>query len=291
MQNKIPCAAQQLNQLEPAVIQSVAEVAAFTVGNQYLLENRVRILEADDVHISAAVVGNSGLYKQTIWLRAGSLVMECTCPLGEQPFCRHCVAVLLEYHQSDHSRAPSAAPDRRAVEEPPSEPEETASGLGLTLREVTIFIDWLQPAIKALERGQELPGASDLKPGEVLGWVQAIQKLQERWHRSDEKQRALETDLHARETQLAQVTQQLEASKQEATKARTECEKSQRELDSCRGTLTRLAEMARELDLLDGQIRSMAGDIINKGSMLDGQAASLKEVSAALHALSKPPAQ
>jgi uncharacterized Zn finger protein len=289
MQNKIPCAAQQLNQLEPAVIQSVADAAAFTVGNQYLLENRVRILEADDVQISAAVIGNSGLYKQTIRLKAGSLVTKCSCPLAEQPFCRHCVAVLLEFHRSDHARAPSVAPERSALDEPVSEPEETTSPLGIKLREMTVFIDWVQMTVQALDRGHTLPAIPELGRGEVLGWIRAIQGLDERRQRSEEKLLALEYDLSAREAQLHRMTQQVEASTEKATQAQEACEKMQREVASFRGALSRVAEVTKEIDRLDSEIKGLAGDLVKKGSMLDGQAVSLKKVSESLHALLKPP--
>lgn len=289
MHNKIPCGAQQLNQLEPAVIQSVADAAAFTVGNQYLLENRVRILEADDVQISAAVIGNSGLYKQAIRLKAGSLVTKCSCPLAEQPFCRHCVAVLLEYHRSDHSRGPAVAPDRSVLDEPVSEPEETASPLGIKLREMTVFIDWVQMTVQALDRGHALPAIPDLGRGEVLGWIQAIQGLDERRQRNEEKLLALEYDLSAREAQLHRMAQQVEASNEKATQAQEASEKMQREVANFRGALSRVAEVTKEIDRLDSEIKVIAGDLVKKGSMLDGQSVSLKKVSESLHALLKPP--
>jgi hypothetical protein len=291
MQNKIPCAARQLNQLKPAVIKKVADGSAFSVGRQYVSENRVRILEADDVKISSAVIGNSGLYKQTIRLKAGSLLTECTCPLGEQPFCRHCVAVLLEFHRSTQPTEPAVLPEDQIIDEPVLEPEETPSALGPKLREMTVFIDWLQLAIKALEREQELPEAPDLKPGEVLGWVQAIQGLEERRHRSEEKQLALEEDLGAREAQLQSMTERLEASAKKATQAQEACEKMQGEVASFRGALSRVAEVTKELDRLDNEIKVIAGDLVRKGSLLDGQAISLKKVSGAIHTLLKPPAQ
>src|SRR5438270_801763 len=68
MRNKIPCSAERLSLLDPSMIQAVVDRNAFHIGNQYLSENRVRIVEADDSQISSAVIGNSGLYEQTIRL-------------------------------------------------------------------------------------------------------------------------------------------------------------------------------------------------------------------------------
>ena len=105
MRNKIPCSADRLSLLDPPMIQGVVDRNAFHLGNQYLSENRVRIVEADEAQISSAVIGNSGLYEQTIRLKDGHLVSKCSCSLPEEPMCRHCIAVLLEYHRWVQPRA------------------------------------------------------------------------------------------------------------------------------------------------------------------------------------------
>ena len=99
MRNKIPCSAERLSLLDPPMIQGVVDRNAFHLGSQYLSENRVRIVEANEAQISSAVIGNSGLYEQTIRLKDGHLVSKCSCSLPEEPMCRHCIAVLLEYHR------------------------------------------------------------------------------------------------------------------------------------------------------------------------------------------------
>ncbi len=73
MRGKISCSAQRLSLLEPSMIQSVVEPPAFQIANQYLAENRVRIVEADESQISSVVIGNSGVYDQTVRLKDGSL--------------------------------------------------------------------------------------------------------------------------------------------------------------------------------------------------------------------------
>ena len=57
MRNKIPCSAERLSLLDPPMIQSVVDRGAFQIGSQYLAENRVRIVEADESQISSAVIG------------------------------------------------------------------------------------------------------------------------------------------------------------------------------------------------------------------------------------------
>jgi len=88
------------------MVQSVVGGHVFKLGNQYLSENRVRILESGVEHISAEVDGTYGVYSQSIRLKAGTLTTKCSCPASEQPFCRHCVAVLLEFHKSQVVETP-----------------------------------------------------------------------------------------------------------------------------------------------------------------------------------------
>ncbi|MFO0774961.1 MAG: hypothetical protein U0172_09880 [Nitrospiraceae bacterium] len=99
MRNTIPCTAGQIGLLEPAMIESIVEAKAFQRGHEYFKAGRVRLLEANDRDVTATVRGNSGTYEQTVRLRDGNLVTACTCSLIEQPMCRHCVAVLLEFHR------------------------------------------------------------------------------------------------------------------------------------------------------------------------------------------------
>ncbi len=85
MRNKIPSSAERLSRLDPPMIQVVVDRNAFHIGNQYLSENRVRIVEDDDAQISSSVIGNSGLYEQTIRLKEGHLISKCSCSLPEEP--------------------------------------------------------------------------------------------------------------------------------------------------------------------------------------------------------------
>jgi len=291
MRSKIPCSADKLSLLVPNMIQAVVGPSAFKMGTQYVSENRVRIIEADELQISSSVIGNSGLHEQTIRLRDGNLVTKCSCPLEEQPLCRHCVAALLEYH-----RWVQPPPSRRTQESPPREspsPEQKSAAYATDIKfnEIATFIEWLQPAVRALERGQAIPDAPKLGPGEVMGWIQAVQKLEERRRESEAIQVALEADKTAREAQLNRATQQLQASIQEVREAQAASKQMQRELANYRDVLTRLSNIVKDLDRYDGQMRSVAGDLLRKGSQLETLASSFKELSAALQALAKPPSQ
>lgn len=289
MRSKIPCSADKLSLLVPDMIQAVVGPSAFKMGTQYVSENRVRIVEADEAQISSSVIGNSGLHEQTIRLRDGNLVAKCSCTLEEQPLCRHCVAALLEYHRWVQPPPSRRTQERPARESPPTEQRSATSAVDIKFNEIATFIEWLQPAVRALERGQALPDAPKLGPGEVMGWVQAVQKLEERRRESEAIQVAHEADMAARETQLNRVTQQLQASLQEAREAQAACNQMQHELANYRDVLTRLSNIVKDLDRYDGQMRSVGGDLLRKGSQLETLASSFKELSAALQALVKPP--
>jgi hypothetical protein len=291
MRSKIPCSADKLSLLVPDMIQAVVGPSAFKMGTQYVSENRVRIIEADELQISSSVIGNSGLHEQTIRLRDGNLVTKCSCPLEEQPLCRHCVAALLEYHRWVQPPPSRRTQERLPRESPSPEQKSAASATDIKFNEIASFIEWLQPAVRALERGQALPDAPKLGPGEVMGWIQAVQKLEERRRGSEAIKVALEADITAREAQLNRATQQLQASLQEAREAQVASKQMQRELANYRDVLTRLSNIIKDLDRYDGQMRSVAGDLLRKGSQLETLASSFKELSAALQALAKPPSQ
>lgn len=297
MRNKIPCSAERLSLLDPPMIQGVVDRNAFHIGNQYLSENRVRIVEADDAQISSAVIGNSGLYEQTIRLKDGHLVSRCSCSLPEEPMCRHCIAVLLEYHRWVQPRA-SAKRAKQPVSSPPSAAasaggsNQSAASPGpsvcsdLKLSEVMAFIEWLQPAMKAIESGQALPESSRLS-GELGLWVQTIRSLDERRRESEEIQSTLESERRDREAYVGRMTQQLQASMAEVKAAQSASQQLQQQVASYQDMFVKVAEIASEIGGYDSQIKSISGELLAKGAQLDKLANSFREVGAALKTVSR----
>jgi uncharacterized Zn finger protein len=269
------------------MIQAVVDRNAFHLGNQYLSENRVRIVQADEAQISSAVIGNSGLYEQTIRLKDGHLVSKCSCSLPEEPMCRHCIAVLLEYHRWVQPRSkktrstPPVTPDPRLTAPIPS-------GLpgDLRLSEVLAFIEWFQPAMKALEKGQPLPDASRLT-GDLAAWTQIISNLEERRRESEEIQLTLESEQREREGYLERMTQQLQASMAEVKALQTQLQQLQQEIATYQDMFTKVAEIASEVGGYDSQIKTIAGELLNKGTQLDKLATSFREVAGALKTITK----
>jgi len=300
MRNKIPCSAERLSLLDPPMIQSVVDGNAFHIGNQYLSENRVRIVEADHSQISSAVIGNSGLYEQTIRLKDGHLVSRCSCSLPEEPMCRHCIAVLLEYHRwvqprsnAKKAKQPSAAQPAAAPagnEGGGPAPSMPSAGSDLKLSEVMAFIEWFQLAMKAIERGQVLPDSS-LLSGEIGQWVQTIRTLDERRRESEDVQSTLESEKRDREAFVGRMSQQLQTAMAEVKAAQGTSQQLQQELTAYRDTFVKVAEAASAVGGYDGQIKSLAAELLSKGAQLDKLATSFREVAAALKVLtqSAPP--
>lgn len=295
MRNKIPCSAERLSLLDPPMIQSVVDRGAFQIGSQYLAENRVRIVEADESQISSAVIGTSGLYEQTIRLKDGHLVSKCSCSLPEEPMCRHCIAVLLEYHrwaQPRTSRKTKPVPTVQPASSP-SSGNGTVSSTGsssadLRLGEVMAFIEWLQPAMKAVERGQPLPESSAFS-GDIAVWAQAIRNLDDRRREGEEIQLSLESDIRDREAYVGRLTQQLQASMGEVKAAQAAHQQVQQELAMYKETLAKVADIAAEVGGYDSQLKSIAGDMLSKGAQLEKLAASFREVAVTLKMIVKPP--
>jgi uncharacterized Zn finger protein len=288
MRNKIPCSAERLSLLDPPMIQAVVDRNAFHLGNQYLSENRVRIVEADEAQISSAVIGNSGLYEQTIRLKDGHLVSKCSCSLPEEPMCRHCIAVLLEYHRWVQPKA------RKPKPTPASAPESRNAGsmvlssvsAELKLSEVLAFIEWLQPAMKALESGHPLPDAPRLT-GDLAAWTQIVRNLEDRRRESEEIQLTLESERRDREAYVERMTHQLQASMAEMKAAQTQLQDLQREVAGYQDMFTKVAEIASEVSGYDSQITAIAGELISKGTQLDKLAISFREVATALKTITK----
>jgi uncharacterized Zn finger protein len=294
MRNKIPCSAERLSLLDPPMIQSVVDRGAFQIGSQYLAENRVRIVEADESQISSAVIGSSGLYEQTIRLKDGHLVSKCSCALPEEPMCRHCIAVLLEYHRWAQPRTSRKTKPTATVQTAATPPNGNgtvsvggSSSLDLKLSEVMAFIEWLHPAMKAVEQGQPLPDSSKLS-GDVAVWAQAIRNLDERRREGEEIQSNLESDIRDREAYVGRLTHQLQASMAEVKTAQVAQQQAVQELAICKDTLARVADIANEVGGYDNQLKSIAGDMLSKSAQLEKLAASFREVAVALKMIAKP---
>lgn len=296
MRNKIPCSADRLSLLDPPMIQGVVDRNAFHLGNQYLSENRVRIVEADEAHISSAVIGNSGLYEQTIRLKDGHLVSKCSCSLPEEPMCRHCIAVLLEYHRWVQPRSGAKRP--RPASSPPPAAASNGSGTmssssdssadlnDLKLSEVMAFVEWLQPAMKALDQGQPLPDASRLT-GDIGVWIQTLRNLDERRREGEEVQLSLESERRDREAYVERMTQQLQASMTEVKSAQSRLQQLEEELTVYKDMFVKVSEIASEVGGYDSQIKAIAGELLSKGSQLDKLANSFREVAGALKTIAK----
>jgi hypothetical protein len=84
-----------------------------------------------------------------------------------------------------------------------------ASALEITLGDFLVFINWMNQTEKALDRAESLPAVPNLDSAKVRGWVQLVQRLEERFRRSEEKKVALEANVIAQEAQLGQLLSHL----------------------------------------------------------------------------------
>jgi len=297
MRNRIACSAERLGLLDPQMIQSVADHNAFNIGRQYVTENRIRIVEADDAQITSAVIGNSGLYEQTIRLKDGHLISKCSCSLPEEPMCRHCIAVLLEYHrwtkprqtQKGKTDKPAAAPrNSDRTDELPS-PSGQRSAPDIKLSEIMLFVEWLGPAMQAIEQGAVIPEAPPLGSGDVSTWITTIRNLEDRRRENEELLSNLQSEMRDREAYLGRVSQQLQASSDEAKSAQALSQSLRQEVEEYKETLEHLTELMDKVTQSEGEIRSATSELLTKAIHLDTLTASFQEVAALLKSASKPP--
>jgi hypothetical protein len=281
MRNKLPCTAQKLSQIEPAMIQSVVGAQVFQLGKEYQSANCVQILEADEDQILSEVTGPFGLYEQTIQLKGGSLLTKCTCTSNEQPFCRHCVAVLLGRYPAEGQLGGSPAD---SVSAEPVQSEEISisspSPLSVNLHHITIFIDWLQQAIIALDEGQAPPNPPLLAPGDAMTWIRGIQNLHIRWRMSEEKRLSAEAELLARDAQVEQLLKKFEVLSAATKRGQGTCEDLQDGMTNSQLILGKLSDLAKERARLENELRSTANGLQKKGSELNVLFSSLTEMTA-----------
>ena len=67
------------------------------------------------------------------------------------------------------------------------EEEGASSALTITLGDFLVFINWMNQTEKALERAEALPTMPQLDSGKVRGWIQLVQRLEERFRRSEDR--------------------------------------------------------------------------------------------------------
>ena len=91
------------------------------------------------------------------------------------------------------------------------EEEGPSSALQITLGDFLVFIKWITQTEKSLDRGEALPPLPELDSGKVKGWIQLVQRLEERFRLSEEKKLALEANVIAQEAQLGQLLSHLHA--------------------------------------------------------------------------------
>lgn len=299
MLSKISCSATKLSLLQPAMIRAIVEGSAFRVGKQYASEKRVRISRADEVEIVSLVMGNAGPLEQTIQLKEGSLLSQCTCQLNERPLCRHCIAVLLEYHRAGGTTGAKAAPapawesagpaaSTWESASPPhacdSAPAETvprpAASQEIKFSDIAVFVDWLQPAFAAIERGESLPEAPMLGRGPVDEWVRTIHSLEQGQRLSEDAQQALRAEVD-------DARNRLEAAVRQASEAHAAHEEMKSELARRRAIDKRLADVTLGIDRFGQQIQAIAEDLASSGARLEALNGSFQEISQALDSIAK----
>ncbi len=298
MRNRISCSAQELHQLDPDMVESVVGGAVFKIGNQYFSDNRVNIIEANASQIVAEVNGTYGVYSQTIKLRGGALSTKCSCPSTEQPFCRHCVAVLLyQYHNGEESNgtAPSQAKPTASAPPPPPPTQQSpgngghagssSSSVDLNFREATLFIDWIQQAMTGLGQNPSLPPVPESLGGVAREWAGVIDRLNQQFLESEEDRTEAQQGLQAAESRIESLSKDLESVKGEAQSAQSNCQELGKKVTSLEASLSELSSVSKERDRLVKKVSGMQSELHKKGAELESVSMTLKSLSNAIRNL------
>jgi hypothetical protein len=288
MKGKIACSADRLSLLEAAMISSVVEPNAFQLGKQYYAERRVQMMDASDTELTSSVMGNSGLYEQSIRLNQGYLEAKCSCTLSEQPICRHGVAALLEYQRWSKPRIvpkPRAATSLPEAEKPMAAASVPSGDVKLS--ELTQFTEWMQRVVHAIQTDQSVPDQPTMGSGIVSTWTHIIRQLDERRREGEVVQTGLDRDIRDRDAIVARLTQDLDLSVKEAKSLQLICKDLQREVEQQKAAVNKAGELSRQVEQFDVEVKAIASLLTDKGRRLEGLAGTCRDVASMLKALGK----
>ncbi|GJL63147.1 MAG: hypothetical protein NPIRA04_18010 [Nitrospirales bacterium] len=283
MRNRIACSAQTLTQLQPDMIHSVVGGQVYRLGKQYFTESRVQILEAGAGSVSAEVSGTFGVYSQTIKLRSGVLATKCSCPSNEKPFCRHCVAVLLQHYEG-------TAADNEPVDEPdhfvPPVQEKSqdvhSTSNDFNFRDVTAFVDWLETCVTKLGQAGPLPSLPKLPAGAVREWSVAIDSLHRQFLKNEEAHEEMQVNFQAAQEQVVRLTQDLEEARREVKDAQAASVGFEAEIKKYQDSLAESDRVGQERDGLAQQLKVIREELEKKGAELGGLSEALNTLSKGL---------
>ena len=251
MKNRISCSAQELNQLDPDMLQSVVGKTIFKFGNQYFSDQRVKILEADRVQVMSEVNGAYGIYSQTIKLRAGTLSTRCSCPSTEQPFCRHCVAVLLHHFHNGSSMKPDVKTVQKETTPSASDSqvkaavpyfEESKGAVDLNFWEAILFIDWVQRSVALLGKEATLPPVPDSLRGIAREWVGMIEHLNSIFLEGEEERCEVQRNLKSAEEMIELLIKKLDILKGEVETTQQHKSSLERKVIQLEGSLAEFSK-------------------------------------------------
>ncbi len=296
MRNRISCSAQELSQLDPAMVESVVGGQVFKIGNRYFSDKRVNIVEANGTQVVAEVNGTYGVYAQTIKLRGGTLSTKCSCPSTEQPFCRHCVAVLLQqFHLGSLVENPSKAASGASSLPPSSSPypsaeaspslDESAATADVNFREATMFIDWVQQVVGRLGNEPSLAEVPKSLGGVAREWAGVIGQLNQRFLESEEDRTDAQRNLQSAESMVDSLTKELGTVKGESESAQKTCSGLEKKVNQLEESLKDFAQVSKERDRLVGKVSTMQSELQKKGAELESVSMTLKSLSNAIRNL------
>lgn len=297
MRNRIRCNVPNLTDLDSEMLQKAVGGDIFKRGAEYFSAKRVRVIALEQNQINTEVEGVHAIYSQEIHLQNGYLNTSCTCPSTDQPFCRHCVAALLEVEHASGDNGSARAADL-TVDVEPIDPMENGSESGsdsepdlrshtamdsivkparsnareeparrdLNFHEVGVFIDWMHNTVAALGSGREIPAVANVQSGVLRHWAGALRKLKQDCDLTDRKRRQLDALVRERDQEIVGLKKQLDATREESKRAGEEQTRLHQELERCRN-----------------QMQSARNDLYKKAAEMDALATSIKTASSTLY--------
>ncbi len=115
------------------------------------------------------------------------------------------------------------------------------------LIEVMQFAEWIQLAMKAIEKGEQVPESPRLDVGEVATWIQMIKNLEGRLRDTEQARGNFESELRVCEVSLRHLTQQLQDSIADAKASQAISHELQHAVANYKETQAKIRTLTREM--------------------------------------------
>ncbi|MGZ8382651.1 MAG: hypothetical protein ACXWWE_01420, partial [Nitrospira sp.] len=123
--------------------------------------------------------------------------------------------------------------------------------------------------------------------GLVSTWTQIIRQMDERRREGEVVQVDLGREIRNRDAMVARLTQDLDSSVKESKSLQMICKDLQREIERQKAAVNKTADLSRQVEQFEDDVKSIASLLTEKGRRLEGLSDTCRDVASMLKSLGK----